>query len=184
MVWYTDHWSVMITLAMKVGQTMEVGQMSTSEQSQIRTRMFARVLGPFFTIVPTTVAVRGSYMRTLFTEFQANPMWAWLFGAILLIGGIIIIAFHQYWRSPAAIIVSVVGWFLAIRGVLLLTVPRVYDAAGNAIYHSGATAVIWVLFICLASAGLYLTYVGWKPEPGRPNGVAGPARDRHSAAGS
>jgi len=46
-----------------------------SEQSQIRTRMFARVLGPFFTIVPTTVAVRGSHMRTLFTEFQANPMW-------------------------------------------------------------------------------------------------------------
>jgi hypothetical protein len=73
-------------------------------------------LGPFFTIVPTTVAVRGSYMRTLFAEFKANPMWPWLFGAILLILGLVIIAFHQYWRSPAAIIVSVVGWFLAIRG--------------------------------------------------------------------
>jgi len=98
--------------------------MSTSAQQQIRTRMFARVLGPFFTIVPTTVAVRGAYMRTLFTEFQANPMWPWLFGAILLIAGLIIVAFHQYWRSPAAVIVSVVGWFLAIRGVLLLTVPH------------------------------------------------------------
>jgi len=50
--------------------------------------------------VPTTVAVRGAYMRTLFTEFQANPMWPWLFGAILLIAGLIIIAFHQYWRHP------------------------------------------------------------------------------------
>ena len=116
--------------------------MSASEQSQIRTRMFARVLGPFFMIVPTTVAVRGSYMQTLFNEFKANPMWPWLFGAILLIGGIIIIAFHQYWRSPAAIIVSLVGWFFAIRGVLLLTVPRAYNAAGNAVYSSGASAVI------------------------------------------
>jgi hypothetical protein len=158
--------------------------MSTSEQSQIRTRMFARALGPFFTIVPTTVAVRGSYMRTLFTEFQANPMWPWLFGAILLMFGMVIIAFHQYWRSPAAIIVSVVGWFLAIRGVLLLTVPRAYDAAGNALYSSGATAAIWVVFICLASAGLYLTYVGWKPEPATPNGVANPAQEHPSAAGS
>ena len=110
---------------------MEVA-MSTSEQAQVRTRMFARALGPFFTIVPTTVAVRGSYMRTLFTEFKANPMWPWLFGAILLISGLVIIAFHQYWRSPAAIIVSLVGWFLAIRGVLLLTVPQAYNAAGNA----------------------------------------------------
>jgi uncharacterized membrane protein len=107
-------------------------------------------------------------MRTLFTEFKANPMWPWLFGAILLIFGLVIIAFHQYWRSPAAIIVSVVGWFLAIRGVLLLTVPQAYNAAGNALYSSRATAAIWVVFVCLALSGLYLTYVGWKPEPGSP----------------
>jgi len=142
--------------------------MSTVEQAQIRTRMFARLLGPFFTIVPTTVAIRGSYMRTLFTEFKANPMWPWLFGAILLMFGLAIIAFHQYWRGPAAIIVSVLGWFLAIRGVLLLTVPGAYDAAGNAVYSSGATAAIWAVFLCLAAAGLYLTYVGWKPEPESP----------------
>lgn len=142
--------------------------MSTSEQAQVRTRMFARALGPFFTIVPTTVAVRGSYMRTLFTEFKANPMWPWLFGAILLIAGLVIIAFHQYWRSPAAIIVSVVGWFLAIRGVLLLTVPSAYEAAGDAVYSSGATVAIWVVFLSLALSGLYLTYVGWKPQPGTP----------------
>jgi len=142
--------------------------MSTSEQARVRTRMFARTLGPFFTIVPTTVAIRGSYMRTLFTEFKANPMWPWLFGAILLMFGLVIIAFHQYWRSPAAIIVSVVGWFLAIRGLLLLTVPAAYDAAGNALYDSGAIAVIWVVFIGLAASGLYLTYVGWKPQPGSP----------------
>src|ERR1700737_3825767 len=130
--------------------------MSTPEQAQGRPRMFGRALGPFFTIVSTTVAVRGSYMRTLFTEFKANPMWPWLFGAILLIFGLVIIAFHQYWRSPAAIIVSVVGWFLAIRGVLLLTVPSAYEAAGDAVYSSGATVAIWVVFLCLALSGLYL----------------------------
>jgi uncharacterized membrane protein len=146
--------------------------MSAPQQAQVRTRMFARVLGPFFTIVPTTVAVRGGYMQELFTEFKANPMWPWLFGAILLIFGMVVIAFHQYWRSPAAIIISVVGWFLAIRGVLLLTVPRAYDAAGNALYSSGATAVIWVVFICLASAGVYLTYVGWRPHRADANASA------------
>jgi uncharacterized membrane protein len=105
-------------------------------------------------------------MRVLFTEFKANPMWPWLFGAILLISGLMIIAFHQYWRSPAAIIVSVVGWFLAIRGVLLLTVPQAYDSAGDAVY-SGATVLIWVVFTCLALSGAYLTYVGWKPQPAK-----------------
>ena len=157
--------------------------MSTPEQSQLRTRMFARALGPFFTIVPTTVAVRGSYMHTLFTEFQANPMWPWLFGAILLMSGMVIIAFHQYWRSPAAVIVSVVGWFLALRGVILLTVPQAYDAAGNAVYNSGTPTVVWVVFVCLAGAGLYLTYVGWKPESRTPKAMASATRDRSHAAG-
>jgi uncharacterized membrane protein len=157
--------------------------MSTSAQSQIRTRMFARVLGPFFTIEPITVAVRGSYVRTLFTEFKSNPMWPWLFGTILLIAGLAIIAFHQYWRSPAAIIVSVVGWFLAVRGVLLLTVPQVSNAAPNAVYSSGATAVIWVESICLTTAGLYLTYVGWKPEPRTPKAIASATQDRPQAPG-
>jgi FtsH-binding integral membrane protein len=138
--------------------------MTTPEPSRIRTRMFARVMGPYLTIVPTTVAVRGSYVQTLFNEFKANPMWPWLYGAILLMSGLFIIAFHQYWRSPAAVIVSLVGWFFAIRGILLLTVPRAYDAAGDAVYSSGARAAIWVLFVGLSSAGLYLSYVGWKPD--------------------
>ncbi len=138
--------------------------MTTSERPHTRTRMFARVLGPYLTIVPITVAVRGSYMQTLFTEFKANPMWPWLYGAILLMSGLVIIAFHQYWRSLAGAIVSAVGWFFAIRGVLLLTLPQAYDAAGDAVYSSGMSAAIWVMFVCLASAGLYLTYVGWKPE--------------------
>jgi hypothetical protein len=158
--------------------------MSKPDQSQIRTRMFARVMGPFLTIVPTTVAVRGGYMQTLFTEFKANPMWPWLYGAILLAGGLFIIAFHQYWRSPAAVIVSLVGWFFLIRGILLLTVPGAYDAAGDAIYTSGASAMLWVLFICLASAGLYLTYIGWRPEHRAPKAVASPSQDRPHAAGS
>ncbi len=122
-------------------------------------------------------------MEALFNEFKANPMWPWLYGAILLMGGLFIIAFHQYWRSPAAIIVSLVGWFFAIRGLLLLTVPQVYDAAGNAIYSSGASAVIWVLFICLASAGLYLTYVGWKPERGTPDSRGEPSRGSPACRG-
>jgi hypothetical protein len=50
----------------------------------------------------------------------------------------------------------------------LLTVPQAYNAAGNALYSSRATAAIWVVFVCLALSGLYLTYVGWKPEPGSP----------------
>ena len=146
--------------------------------------MLARTLGPFFAIVPPTVAIRGSYMQTLFTEFKANPMWPWLYGAILLMFGLIVIAFHQYWRSPAAVILSAVGWIMAARGVLLLQpLFGVYSAAGNAVYSSGASAGIWVVGIGLGLVGLYLTYVGWKPQKQTPEAGVSPPGDRSHAAG-
>ncbi len=131
--------------------------------------MFARVLGPFLVIVPTTVAVRSSHMRTLLSEFEANPMWAWVLGAFLLIAGLVIIAFHQYWRGAAAVIVSAVGWFFAIRGLLLLVVPQTFNSAANALTGPVAYALVRLFFVGLAVVGLYLTYVGWIAKPGRSN---------------
>jgi hypothetical protein len=128
------------------------------------------VLGPYFSIVPAAIAARGDYVRILFSEFGANPMWPWLYGGILLMSGLVIIGFHQYWRGAAAIIVSLLGWFLAVRGVLLLTVPQTYDSAANALTGPIAYALVRVFFVCLALVGLYLTYVGW-------------IRDRAHAAG-
>lgn len=103
-------------------------------------------------------------MKQLFDEFKANPMWPWLFGAILLMFGLLIIAFHQFWRSPAAIIISVIGWIMLIRGIILLVVPAAYTKAGDSVYSSRASLFIWVVFAGLASCGLYLTYVGWTPD--------------------
>lgn len=122
------------------------------------------MLGPYFLIIPATIAARGSHMRTLFSEFGANPMWPWLYGAILLMSGLVIIAFHQYWRGAAAIIVSLLGWFLAVRSVLLLTVPPTYDTAANALTGSVAYWLVRVFFVGLAVVGLYLTYFGWIQE--------------------
>jgi len=149
--------------------------MSPSDQSQIRTRMLARAFGPFFTIVPSIVAVRATtQMPVLLDEFAHDPMWQWVLGAFLLMGGSVIIAFHQYWRSVAAIFVSLLGWFLAIRGLLILAVPNVYNSAGNAL-ESNAIPVVRAIFIGLALVGLYLTYVGWiaKPKQQEPQDAAG-----------
>jgi hypothetical protein len=139
--------------------------MSPSAQSQIRTRMFARAFGPFFAIVPSIIAVRAtSQMPILLHEFANDPMWQWVLGAVLLLWGNVIIAFHQYWRSIAAILVSLLGWFLAIRGVLVLAIPNVCNSAGNALEQS-AIPLVRAIFAGLALVGLYLTYVGWIAKP-------------------
>jgi hypothetical protein len=139
--------------------------MSTSEQ-QLRTRMFARVLGPFFVIVAATTVARASDMRILLSDFEANAAWPWVTGAFLLLASLVIIALHQYWRGAAAITVSVVGWFLALRALFLMAFPHAFMAAANAAIGAAALWVSVDIFIGLV--GLYLTYVGWSPAPSQP----------------
>lgn len=136
-------------------------QSPVNQAAQLRTQMFARAFGPFFLIVPSIVAVRAtSQMPVLLHEFSSDPMWQWVLGAVLLMWGSVIIAFHQYWRSVAAVLVSLLGWFLAIRGLLVLAIPDVYDAAG-ANLEQNAIPLVRAIFGGVALVGLYLTYVGW-----------------------
>jgi hypothetical protein len=129
---------------------------------QRRTRMFARVMGPYLTIVAIVVPFRAPDMRQLLTEFTVSNVWPWVMGAIILLSGIAIVAFHQYWRGLAAIIISVLGWLLVARGIFLLAFPDVFASlAGRVI---GATGIWTAVYIGMALIGLYLTYVGWRPN--------------------
>jgi phosphotransferase system glucose/maltose/N-acetylglucosamine-specific IIC component len=139
--------------------------MSTLEQ-QLRTRMFARVLGPFLVIVAATTVARASDMRTLLSDFEANTAWPWVTGAFLLLASLVVIALHQSWRGAAAITVSVVGWVLALRALFLMAFPHAFMTAANAAIGKSALWVSVDIFVGLV--GLYLTYVGWRPGPSQP----------------
>ncbi|WP_163888256.1 hypothetical protein [Mycolicibacterium hippocampi] len=155
--------------------------MNMSQPVQDRTRLFARVLGPFLVIVDVAAVLRASDMRTLLSDFSANSAWPWVSGAFILICGLIIVALHQHWHGVAAIIVSALGWLIVARAVFLLAFPDAFmSLADNMI---GATA--WWMTVCGVAAliGVYLTYVGWAPEHHRPAAHAGkPSRDVTPAA--
>jgi len=136
--------------------------MLATPESQARTRAFARVIGPWLIIVPGIIAVRAPYMATLAADFFKSDLFVWFAGALLLFAGLLIIAFHQFWSSLAAVLISLFGWILALRGVLLLAAPAVYERAGMTLI---APPVVRLLFGVLVLIGLYLTYVGWVAKP-------------------
>jgi hypothetical protein len=139
--------------------------MTATSESKARTRAFARVIGPFLIIVPGIIVVRAPEMGAFVPAFFENRALPWIMGGFLLFGGLVIIAHHQYWSSAAAILISLFGWFLAIRGLVLLTEPQlIARAAAGAV---DAIPVVRIGFGCLLLVGLWLTFVGWiaKPPP-------------------
>ena len=93
----------------------------------------------------------------------------------------VFVALHQYWRGSAAIVVSVVGWVLALRAFLLMAFPHAFMAAASA---AMAMTALWVsVDIFVGVVGLYLTFVGWGPPTKPPDAqVEIPASDLPHAA--
>ena len=140
--------------------------MNTSQQVHDSTRMFARVLGPFLVIVDVAAVLQVSDMRTLLSDFSANSAWPWMSGAFILIAGLVVVALHQHWHGPAAIIVSALGWLIVVRAMFLLFFPDTFMSLADSMI--GAT--VWWVAACVVAAliGAYLTYVGWAPAHHRP----------------
>ena len=137
--------------------------MPTTPESKARTRAFARVIGPFLTVVPGIIAVRAPEMGALVSSFFENAALAWIAGGLLLFGGLLIIAHHQYWSSASAILISLFGWFLALRGLVLLAALQLMArAAAGAV---GAILAVRIGAEVLLLVGLWLTFVGWIAKP-------------------
>ncbi len=49
-------------------------------------------------------------------------------GALMVFGGIFVIANHSFWRGASAILISLFGAILALRGLALLLAPRTLRA--------------------------------------------------------
>jgi hypothetical protein len=139
--------------------------MTSSHPAQNRTRMFARVMGPYLAIIAGTAALRPTDMRAMLSPFEADPLWSWITGAFILLFGLVVIALHSYWRGAAAIIVSALGWVVALKGLALIAGPHFYFSMAN----SAVAAVGWWRAGAIVEVvlGLYLAYVGWVPAKSR-----------------
>lgn len=135
--------------------------MTSSHPAQNRTRMFARVMGPYLAIIAGTAALRPADMRAMLSGFEADPLWSWVTGAFTLLFGLVVIALHPYWRGAAAIIVSALGWLVALKGLALVAGPQSYFSMANSAV--GATGWWRAGAVVEVAIGLYLAYVGWVP---------------------
>lgn len=132
-------------------------------ESILRTRAFARVVGPFVTLATLIVVIRLPSLTGLIKDLFANAVLPWMLGAMMLTMGLIVIAFHQYWRGVTAVLISLFGWFVALRGVTMTAFPAAMQAAtGDTLASPGLLLAARVFFGLMTAMGLWLTYVGWR----------------------
>ena len=143
-----------------------MSKVSASVEAQLRTRAFARVIGPYVATFTLLYAFRLPDQLWLIDALFAEPALVFMLGALMVGGGLVIIGGHRNWRGPLAITVSLFGWFIAVRGFLLVAAPSAIESGVDATLLSPtAMTLSRVFFGLLAVAGLLLAYAGWFTKP-------------------
>jgi hypothetical protein len=140
--------------------------MQRTDEAALRTRAFARVIGPYVATFGIVYAIRLPDLNGLVGDLFAQTFNVLMLGALMLAAGLVVIGLHRNWRGPLAVTISLFGWFVAIRGFLLIATPSTIQAGVDATMLSpAATIVARVFFAALGALGLLLAYAGWFSAP-------------------
>ena len=84
------------------------------------------LLGAYLLAGGIGALARGSDWPEIVAEFERSPALVAITGAVAFAIGAVIVSVHNQWTSPAAIIVSIAGWWAVVEGLTLLAVPDFY----------------------------------------------------------
>ncbi len=101
---------------------------------------------------------RGSY-ATVIDDLRENTALGYVTGVFVFALGAAMVAVHNLWTGPLAIVVSLVGWGALIEGVLMLAIRRTFLGLVKVVPFTPAAMVPYgiaaiVLGAVLAIAGL------------------------------
>jgi hypothetical protein len=136
-------------------------------------RSLARLVGPILLVIGIGMAfglmMEGANYSNVLKEFIANRALIFLTGVLALLAGIAIVNVHNVWVPDWRVIVTVLGWLLVLRGIMLLVFPLTVQVFGDRVATSeaGITAGAALTFVL----GAILCMMGyehmWEGKPRR-----------------
>jgi hypothetical protein len=126
-----------------------------------RTVFLARLIGLFALIQALAMLVHKAPMVEAATGLMDERPLLLILGLIALAAGLAMVLSHNVWSGGAApVVVTLVGWVILVRGVMLLVLPPDTVARLLDIFRF---AELFYLYAALALLlGLYLTWAGFR----------------------
>ena len=122
----------------------------------MRTLFLSRLLGWLTIVVSLSLLLRPS-VSEIMASLLGNPALIVLAGIASLAAGLAIVLIHNVWRGDLrTIVVTIIGWAVLIRGVLMLTLPS--QAMMDFVATIRLDAML-ILYVALRTAlGIFLVW--------------------------
>ena len=124
------------------------------------TIFLAKLIGLYCIIASLAMMSRKQAVIATIESLIANPPLLLLVEVLGLAGGLAMVIGHNIWSGGAlAIVVTLIGWLMAIRGAVLLALSR--EATANLFRSLQYDKYFYVYMVGTLILGLYLTIAGF-----------------------
>jgi hypothetical protein len=89
----------------------------------VLTIQLARIYGIVALTAALAALLSPKRMGLVLSEFEASPGLTFMAALFALILGLVMVMVHNLWTDIAAIIVTLFGWIVLVKGILLLATP-------------------------------------------------------------
>jgi len=120
----------------------------------------ARIFAVFYLIVGIGVLLNAEYYRKTFSDMVRDAGIMYLGGAIALVIGYLIVTYHNFWVKDWSVIITVIGWLVLIKGLLMFLLPTTMINLTTYIFKEKCvpfvSAVILILGVILGYYGFFI----------------------------
>lgn len=112
----------------------------------------ARIFGPYLAILGFWMLIYGDNMNKVCSSIKNTPGIFYLNALINLLVGIAILSEYNMWRWQPAVLVTLLGWAMLVKGFLALFLPQALMkwcmTRESTIKCCGILPFIWGLALC------------------------------------
>lgn len=120
------------------------------------TLILARAYGVAILAVALSALLAPQRMKAAFAEFERSPGLTFMSALFAVVLGLTLVILHSVWADFPAALVSLLGWAILIKGIVLIAAPAGLMKLGAAASDSSAIVRAWAAFALLLGAA-YLT---------------------------
>lgn len=118
-----------------------------------------QVLGLLFLAVGLGMLINLNFYERLFRSLTESVAMLYLAGVINLVLGYFFVTFHNTWTGGWVVVITVIGWLIFIKGIVILVLPNVQISIAKAfIGKKGVMVVVGLIALIL---GLIFGYLGY-----------------------
>jgi hypothetical protein len=121
----------------------------------------ARLTGPSLVVIGVGVLLNEANYAAMITEAAHSPTLIYLSGLLTLPLGLAILNVYRAWTADWRVVITILGWLLAIGGVIRIVLPQFTATLATAMYSTSAGLTVFAVVMLVL--GGYLSFEGYRP---------------------